>query len=289
VPGPLLAVDGPSILYRAFYGLPDKITDDEGRSVNALLGMTNMLLFVIEKYAPRATVLCFGEEAADYRTELYPAYHADRDAVPDKLTWQWEQVDAYFPEFGFEIENAAGLEADDLLGAFAQVEEKAGGRALLLTGDRDMYQCATDDVTVLYARTVSGGQGPDEVTPEEVVKRYGVPPEAVPDFIALRGDPSDGLPGAKGIGEKTAADLLRRHGTLEGVIDAAIREKPGVRKAIIGHEEELGAFKRIATLQPAKVKRPKDTPVDFERGAKAAHAHGMHRLGQRLEQLAATE
>lgn len=286
MPGPLLAVDGPSLLYRAFFALPDSIKDGEGRPVNALLGTTNLLLLVIERYRPRATVLCFGLDAARYRTEIYPPYHADRPAVPDGLAGQFAQVPDYFGAFGFHVANTDELEADDLLGAYAKAEAAGGGRALLLTGDRDMYQCASDDVTVLYVKTGAGGKGPDEVGPDEVVRRYGVPPEAVPDFIALRGDPSDGLPGAKGIGDKTAADLLRRHGSLEAVIEGALRERPGVRKAIFEHADELRAYREIATLRPVQVEPPPDTPVDWEGGAQAARQRGMKRLAERLEKEA---
>jgi DNA polymerase-1 len=285
---PLLVADGPSLLYRAFYALPDSITDAEGRPVNALLGMTNLLLWVIERRRPRATVLCFGLEAATYRQELYPPYHADRPPVPDGLAGQFAQVEDFFGAFGFHVAGTDAFEADDLLGAYAQVEAGAGGQALLLTGDRDMYQCATDDVTVLYVKTGSGGKGPEEVGPDEVVKRYGVPPEAVPDFIALRGDPSDGLPGAKGIGEKTAADLLRRHRSLEAVIEGALRERPGIRKAIFEHADQLRAYREIATLRPVDVDRPPDTPVDWERAAEAARERGMNRLAERLDKEGAT-
>ena len=286
---PLLVVDGPSLLYRAFFALPDKITDADGQPVNALLGTANQLLWVIERHRPRATVLCFGLEAALYRTERYAPYHADRPAVPDGLAGQFAQVEDFFGAFGFEIASTDEFEADDLLGSYAQAEEEAGGTALLLTGDRDMYQCATDAVTVLYVKTGSGGQGPDVVGPEEVLRRYGVPPRAVPDFIALRGDPSDGLPGAKGVGEKTAADLLRRRGSLEGVIEGALRERPGIRAAIHDHADELRTFREIATLQPVKVRRPRDAPVDFERAAQAARKRDMKRLAARLDGLAATE
>ena len=258
---PLLAVDAPSLLFRAFYALPDSIRDGEGHSVNALLGTANLLLFEIERFAPRATVLCFGEEAAHYRTEAYAPYHADRVDVPDALTWQWSRAADFFGAFGFEIAVAEGLEADDLLGSYATVEAEAGGEALLLTGDRDMFQCASDRVRVLYVKT-GGSRGAEEMGPKEVIARYGVPPEAVPDFIALRGDPSDGLPGAKGIGEKTAADVLRRHGTLEAALDNAIREKPGVRKALLADPDLLLAFKDIATLRHVPVKLPPDRPLD---------------------------
>ncbi len=118
-----------------------------------------------------------------------------------------------------------------------------------------MFQCASDAVTVLYLST--GVRGATEIDPAEVERRYGVAPELVPDFIALRGDPSDGLPGAKGVGEKTAADLLRKHGSLEGVLDAAIAEtRPKLRVALLDSRDELLAFKHIATLQDAEVKRP---------------------------------
>jgi DNA polymerase-1 len=125
-------------------------------------------------------------------------------------------------------------------------------------------------------------EGPTEMGPEEVEQRYGIPPEVVPDFIALRGDPSDGLPGAKGIGEKTAADLLRRHGSLEATIDAAIREKPAVRRALIEQADELRAFKDIATLRDADVELPADRETDREGGAAAAEELGMNRLARRL-------
>jgi DNA polymerase-1 len=178
------------------------------------------------------------------------------------------------------------LEADDLLGSYARAEADAGGEALLLTGDRDMFQCAGERVTVLYVKTGTGGSGPEEVGPAEVVARYGVPPEAVPDFIALRGDPSDGLPGAKGIGDKTAADLLRRHGSLEGVIAAADGERPAVAAALTTAADELRAFHDIATLRLEDVDLPPDRPVDFAGGAAAARARGMNRLAERLEKLA---
>jgi len=282
MPAPLLVADGPSLLYRAFYALPDSITDGQDQPVNALLGMTNLLLWVIERRRPRATVLCFGLEAATYRQELFPPYHADRPPVPDGLAGQFAQVEDFFGAFGFHVAGTDEFEADDLLGAYAQAEASAGGQALLLTGDRDMYQCATDDVTVLYVKTGSGGKGPEEVGPDEVVERYGVPPAAVPDFIALRGDPSDGLPGAKGIGEKTAADLLRRHGSLEAVIDGALRERAGIRKAIFEHADQLRAYRDIATLRPVDVERPPDTAVDWERAEGAARQRGMNRLAERL-------
>jgi DNA polymerase-1 len=122
------------------------------------------------------------------------------------------------------------------------------------------------------------------VDPADVERRYGIPPKLVPDFIALRGDPSDGLPGAKGVGEKTAAELLRKHGSLEGVLDAAIREtRPKLRTTLLESRDELLAFKEIATLQDAGLKRPPDGPLDRGAAAAAARERGMNRLADRLE------
>jgi 5'-3' exonuclease len=285
VPAPLLAVDAPSMLFRAFYALPKSITDADGRPVNALLGAANLILREVVRHRPRAVVLCFGPDAAHYRLEIYPQYHADREELPDELEPQGAQTEDFFGAFGWIVASSDDLEADDLLGSFARREVEAGGRALLLTGDRDMFQCASESVTVLYVRT--GGNGAEEVTPDQVRARYGVPPELVPDFIALRGDPSDGIPGAKGVGEKTAAELLRRHGSLEGVLENAIAEtRPRLRTSLLGSREELLAFKEIATLRDAPVKRPPDRKTDLAGAARAARERGMNRLAERLEQAA---
>ncbi len=282
----LLVVDAPSLLYRAFFALPQSITDADGHPVNALLGTANLVLFVVERYAPRAVVLCFGAEKAAYRAELYAPYHADRPPMPPELQRQWADAPAFFGAFGWQCLSDDELEADDLLGSLAKIEQDAGGDALLFTGDRDMFQCASDHVTVLFPR--GGKDGPEVVGPGEVRERYGIEPAQVPDFIALRGDPSDGLPGAKGIGAKGARDLLRAHGTLEDVIAAAARPgtmTPRMAGALSGDPEALRAFKDIATLRDIDVPRPADGPADGAGAAVAARARGMNRLAERLEKL----
>ena len=278
-------VDGPSVLYRAFFALPKTITDDRDRPVNALLGAVNMTLQIVEEHDPRAVVLCFGPDAATYRLELYPPYHADRPPVPDEFVWQWSVAPDVFDALGWSTVRDEDLEADDLLYTFALAERGAGGEALILTGDRDLFQCADDGVRVLYLKT--GVKGTETVDAAEVERRYGVPPKLVPDYIALRGDPSDGLPGAKGIGEKTAAELLRRHGSLEGAIAGALRERsPRVRGALRDDADQLRAFKDIATLRRAKgIRRPRDRATDYAGGAKAVRGLGMRRLAERLERL----
>ena len=280
MPAPLLAVDAPSLLYRAFYALPKTITDDNDVPVNALLGVSNLVLQAVERYEPRAVVLCFGEEAAHYRVELYPTYHADRIDMPPELVPQWNDAADYFGAFNWTVLRHDSLEADDLLGALAEVETTAGGETLLFTGDRDMFQCVSNKVTVLWP----AGKGETEpIGPAEVRKRYGVRPDQVPDFIALRGDPSDGLPGAKGIGEKTARELLGEHETLDALLELPIGLRPRVRQALEEQADELRAFREIATLQPAGVERPPDAPTDFAGAAKAARKRSMNRLAERLD------
>jgi DNA polymerase-1 len=281
-PKPLLTVDAPSMLYRAFFALPKTIKGADGKPVNALLGAANLILREVDANDPRAVVLCFGPDAAAYRVELLEAYHAERPDMPDELAHQWGRARRFFEAFDWVVAEHDSLEADDLLGSFADAETEAGGETLILTGDRDLYQCASDSVTVLYVKT--GGKGAERVDPTEVEARYGIPPRLVPDFIALRGDPSDGIPGAKGVGAKTAADLLRRHGSLEEVLSNAIAEtRPALRTALLGAKDELLQFKDIATLRDAGIKRPPDAATDRAGGAEAARTLGMNRLAERLE------
>jgi 5'-3' exonuclease len=282
MPGPLVVVDGPFVLYRSFFALPDSIKGLDDQPVNALLGGANLLLRLIADRSPRAVVICFGAEAAAYRTELYPPYHASRPPVPDALQWQFDHVEEFFGAFGWSSASDERFEADDLLGAYADVEAAAGGRTQIMTGDRDMYQCANDSATVVFLK--QGSSGFDDVDAAEVVKRYGVPPELVPDFIALRGDPSDGLPGAPGIGPKTAAELLSDYGSLEGALEAAPTGKlrPRIAGALLDNADELRAFKDIATLRGVEVERPPDRATDLDGGAAAAERLGMRRLAERL-------
>ncbi len=281
MPGPLLAIDGPFVLYRSFFALPDSITDGDGHPVNALLGAVNLILRIAADRPPRAIVVCFGAEAAHYRVDLYPDYHAHRPPVPEALQWQFERAAELFEAFAWTTAGSDDLEADDLLGALAAAEVAAGGRALIMTGDRDMYQCAGEGVSVVFLK--QGASGFEEVDPAEVRRRYGIGPELVPDFIALRGDPSDGLPGAPGIGAKTATDLLKRHGSLEEAIAAAGGERPKIAAALRDNADALLAFREIATLRPAEVELPADRPTDLAGGAAAARGHGMNRLAERLE------
>jgi 5'-3' exonuclease len=295
---PLLIADVPWLLYRSYFGLPKSIKGTDGAPVNALLGTVNALLNAIESRPPRAVVACLGAEQARYRVELYPPYHAHRDPMPDELAAQWGRAPALLASFGWTVADAGELEADDAMGSYASVEAAGGGRALLLTADRDLYQAVSERVAVLDL----GKRHVLEVTVDDVIERYGIAPERVPDFIALRGDPSDGLPGAPGIGAKTAAELLRTYDTLEALLEQAQRQladdgtgaggtgaggalRPRVATALHENAQLLRTFKRVATLVAIEVERPSDASTDFAAGAAAARALGMQRLAERLEQL----
>jgi DNA polymerase-1 len=290
VPGPLLVVDAPFLLYRSFFALPESIRGVDDRPVGALLGAANALLRVAADRRPRAIVVCFGAEAAAYRVELFAPYHADRPPVPDPLAWQFEQAPAFFAAFGWSCQGSEDLEADDLLGSFAATESAAGGSTLILTGDRDMYQCVGRQTTVLYLK--SGTTGFETVDAAEVERRYGIAPELVPDFIALRGDPSDSLPGAPGVGPKTAAELLNRYGSLEEILAAvgtverprpAPDARPRVAQSLRDNADQLRRYREIALLQLVALERPPDRETDLSGGAEAARRLGLGALAKRLE------
>jgi DNA polymerase-1 len=289
VPRPLLLADVPWLLYRSYFALPKSITDAEGRPVNALLGTVNTILSLYEapppSGAPRAVLACMGAEEATYRVALYPPYHAHRDPMPPELAYQWKQAPRLLEGLGWQVPTSGDLEADDVMYSFARGESEGNGRALLLTADRDLYGAVDDHVAVLEPG--KAGQPSVEIGPEQVRERYGVEPEQVPDFIALRGDPSDGLPGAPGIGAKTAAQLLRDHGSLEALLAAAEKEdaaglRPRIASALKENAQLLRDFKHIATLQQIETYSPGDQVIDLTAGAEAAHELGMPRLAARL-------
>jgi DNA polymerase-1 len=289
-----LIADIPWLLYRSYFALPKSIVEGQGRPANALLGTVNALLGLSDARPParrpRAVVACMGLQDAEYRVALYPAYHAQRDPMPPELAVQWELAPALLASFGWTVGATETLEADDVMFSFARVEAEAGGRALLLTADRDLYGAVCERVAVVELQK-NGRNG--EIGPAGVRERYGVDPELVPDFIALRGDPSDGLPGAPGIGPKTAGELLRRYGSLEGVLLAARSVadshgeiRPRTAGALRDNEALLRTFKQIATLQRVEVARPPDRATDLAGGARMARELGMKRLASRLEEMA---
>ena len=279
--GPLVAVDVPWLLYRSHFGLPSSIRGVDGERVGALLGTVNTVLGLIDWCSPRAVACCLGAEEADYCVALYPPYHAHRDPMPDELRAQWERAPALLAALGWTVPAAQALEADDLMWSYSRVEGRAGGRTLICSGDRDLFQAVDERTEVVELRRDGP---PGTIDAAEVFARAGVRPDQIPDLIALRGDPSDGLPGAKGIGAKTAAALLAEHSSLEGVLAAADQLRPRTAGALREQADELRTFHKIATLQDVTVTRPPDGATDYHGGAQAARDLGMNGLATRLEQ-----
>jgi 5'-3' exonuclease len=291
---PLLLADIPWLLYRSFFALPTSIVGARGRPVNALLGTVNALLGVIDARPAarpvRCVVACMGAEEARHRVALYPGYHAHRDPMPAELRWQWRAAGGLLESFGWVFTASEELEADDVMYSYARLEQESGGAALLMTRDRDLYAAVSERVAFLE---LGKGGRTAELGPAQVRERYGVEPAQVPDFIALRGDPSDGLPGAPGIGAKTAAELLREHGSLEALLElaggpqgtVAVRSgmRPRVAAALRENAELLLTFKRVATLERIELARPPDRGTDLAGGAAAARKLGMRALSERLE------
>jgi len=307
MPAPLLIADVPWLLYRSYFALPKSIVGSDGQPVNALLGTVNAILTFYDARLPAralgGVVACMGAEQADYRVRLYPPYHAHRPPMPPELAAQWAHAPALLASLGWTYATSAEMEADDVMFSHARAEEERGGRALLLTGDRDLYGAVSDRVAVAELKKSPTHPEHGEIGPAQVRERYGVEPEQVPDFIALRGDPSDGLPGAPGIGAKTAAELLRAHGSLEALLSAAGADanaedsaaaavrastvmRPRVAAALRDSAGLLRKFKQIATLQRIDVDPPVDRGTDFAAGARLAGELGMRRLAKRLETLA---
>ena len=277
-PRPLLVLDGDSLAHRAYHG-SRPLAGAGGRPINALHGFAIMAMGLWRAEMPRAVLACWDTlTVPTYRHEEWPQYQTGREFDPEILE-QLDRMPELCEALGFAWAKGPGYEADDFLATAARLETEAGGRALVVTSDRDAYQLVSDTVTVLSPRT--GGYAPDRIDPAEVVERYKVLPEQVPDFIALRGDPSDKIPGAKGIGSKGAAELLLRYGTLEGVVAAADELTPRQGEAV--RDERLALFRRVATMdRAAPVERPADNTLDVERAMAYAAAIGDERLAERV-------
>jgi DNA polymerase-1 len=277
VSAPLLVVDGDSLAHRAFHALPSSIRDGAGRPANMIVGFGNMLVTVWESVQPRATVVGFDTlTSPTYRHEAFAAYQSGRE-FPPELTEQLDRLPELVGAMGFAWGKAPGYEADDFLGAAVASEEAAGGEAIVLTSDRDMFQLASERTTIL--QPTKGVSEMTRVGPAEVRERYGVEPEQVPDFIALRGDPSDRLPGARGVGPKKAADVLRQHGTLEAALEAG---------RFASEAEDLRLFRRIATVDASAPLPPlTDQTPTWSEASSLLRDWGIGRLADRLAALAA--
>jgi DNA polymerase-1 len=275
-PRPLLAVDGDNLAHRAWHALPKSIKGGDGLPGNAIVGFMNMLLAVWEAEKPRTVFVGFdyvGEPT--YRNELLPEYQAGRE-FPLELTNQLDRLPELVEALGFGWAKGAGYEADDFLAAAVAAEEERGGTALVLTTDRDLFQLASPKTTVLRPR--KGVSEIDRVGPDEVREIYGIDPDQVPDFVALRGDPSDRIPGAPGVGPGRAAAILKAHGSL----DAALQD--GGFPTIA---DKLRMYLRIARLQyEAPIPDLPDSEPTWERAAELVESWGHGALAKRLRERA---
>ncbi|MDQ3874696.1 MAG: hypothetical protein M3322_03965 [Actinomycetota bacterium] len=269
---PLLAVDGDSLAHSAYHALPKTIRRADERPGGALVGFTNMLLGLWDGEQPRAVVVGWDTLGVPtYRHQAFEGYQAGREFDAELLE-QLEILPELVRRLGFVAAKAAGYEADDFLAAAVRAEDERGGTTLVATSDRDAFQLASRRTTILMP--VRGISELARVGPDEVRDRYGVEPRQVPDFIALRGDPSDRLPGAPGVGPKKAAEIVRAYGSLEEALAAG---------RFSACREDLRLYRRIATLDASAPLPPVDdqSPTWAEASAFVKEL-GLKQLSERL-------
>jgi 5'-3' exonuclease len=274
---PLLVIDGDSLAHRAYHALPKTFRRAERKPGNALLGFSNFLLRLWDSEQPRAVLVGWDSlEHPTYRHELFEGYQAGRE-FDDDLLEQLDLLPALVRSFGFVAAKGAGYEADDFLAAGVAQEEQRGGTAVVATSDRDSFQLASEQTTIL--QPIRGVSELARIGPVEVRERYGVEPEQVPDFIALRGDPSDRLPGARGVGPKTAANLLAQYGSLEAMLEDGRFE---------AQAEELRMYRRMATLDASAPLPPlPDQAPKWAEASSFVRDLGLNALADRVAALGA--
>jgi len=271
---PLLVVDGDSFAHRAYHGVPKSIRRRGNNGAGAILGFANFLLRLYAQEKPRAVLVGWDTlDAPTYRHRALETYQSGRRFDAELL----EQLDV-LPQFvaacGFAYAKAAGYEADDFLAAAVAQEERRGGTAVVASGDRDAFQLASDRTTIL--QPVRAGVMA-RIGPAEVRERYGVDPEQVPDFIALRGDPSDKIPGVPGVGPKGAASLLRRHGSLEAAL---------ANGSFAAQAEKLRLYRSIATMDAtAPLPSFDDQTPTWRAAAALAREWELNQLADRLASI----
>ena len=267
---PLLVIDGDSLAHRAYHAMPKSVR------LGCVLGFANMLIRLWQAEEPRAVLVgwdSLGEPT--YRNEAFEAYQSGREFDEDLLE-QLEQLPELVAALGFANAKAAGYEADDFLAAAVAAEEQRGGSALVATSDRDAFQLASERTQIL--QPVRGVSELARIGPAEVRERYGVEPEQVADFIALRGDPSDKLPGASGVGPKKAADVLREYDSLDAALEAG---------RFSAEAEDLRLYRRIAALDASAPLPPlEDQLPSWAEASALVRKWGLNQLADRMAALA---
>jgi DNA polymerase-1 len=243
-------VDGNNLAYRAFFALPEELTTSEGVPTGALLGFTNMLFKLLSDYRPRAVAVAWDSRPV-HRAELAEAaeivYKEGRRPMPDLLRQQFPSFRPIVEAFGYQNLEFEGWEADDVIATLATRADEAGLKTCVVSTDRDAFQLCSENVSLMM--TPRGVADVQVYTPERVEARYGVRPDQVPDFIGLKGDTSDNIPGVPGIGDKTAGELVARFGSLESVIEHAGELSPARSRAIVEHADQARLSKQLATMR----------------------------------------
>jgi DNA polymerase-1 len=250
----LFLVDGNNLAYRAYFALPEELATSEGFPTNALLGFTNMLFKLLSDYRPKGVAVAWDTRAV-HRKELDPEYKIDRRPMPDLLAEQFPHFRPIVEAFGYRNLEFEGWEADDVIATLAHRADEAGLRTTVVSTDRDAFQLVTENVALMM--TPRGVADVHVYTPDRVFARYGVTPEQVPDFIGLKGDTSDNIPGVPGIGDKTAGQLVAQYGSLEGVLEHVDELSPARSRALREHAEQARASKVLATMR-------RDLPLDCD-------------------------
>jgi DNA polymerase-1 len=244
-PRELFLIDGNSLVYRAFFALPETIATSRGFPTNAIFGFASMLVKLMTEHGQRPTIVVW-DAGSSGRKEAYAEYKAGRESRPDLLREQWPHLEPLVEAFGYVNVKVEGYEADDVIATLARRAREQGIEATIVTGDRDAFQLVEPGVAVMATgRGITDTKVYDR---DAVIDRYGIAPELIPDFYGLKGDTSDNIPGVPGIGDKTASQLLQRFGDLETVL-ASVKEISGAKRKqnLLEHADDARVSKRLAT------------------------------------------
>jgi DNA polymerase I len=272
----LFLIDGNSLVYRAFFALPESIATSTGFPTNAIFGFASMLVKIVTDYGVKPTIVVW-DAGSSGRKELYDEYKGHRPTRPDLLKEQYPHIRPMVEAFGYRNIDVEGYEADDVIAALADQAKAKGLQVMIVSGDRDVFQLVGDGVKVMAtSRGITDTKVYDR---EDVIERYGIPPELIPDFYGLKGDTSDNIPGVPGIGDKTAAQLLQEFGSLEGVLDSIDQISGAKRKEnLTAHAEAARMSKVLATARH-------DVPVELDLEAEAAREPDRSKLRETFREF----
>jgi DNA polymerase-1 len=269
----LFLIDGPSLVYRAFFALPESIATSTGVPTNAIFGFASMLVKIVTEYGVCPTAVAW-DAGTSGRSELFPEYKAARQSRPDLLKQQWPAMEPLVEAFGYRNVRLEGFEADDVIASLAERALRADPPVpvMIVTGDRDVFQLIDEDGLIKVMATARGITETKIYDRQAVIDRYGIAPELIPDFYGLKGDTSDNIPGVPGIGDKTASELLQSYGTLEDVLGSVEQiSGPKRKQNLLEHAEDARMSKQLATVR-------RDLEIDFDIALEAAREPDRSRV-----------